>query len=293
MKKRLIKVLYAWLTLIMALLIALTGTFVPEFMLDVKADRLATQTGKVENGDVSPYTYTMDTEKRLPKLAAFAEQMSMFEKERYLGIRDPLDTELSATQVQAKVIKIIEVYASRLEDMGIDLSEAEYISPNMATDAPSAGTADVGWTADADTDTVPVIDEDMEFLVSPDDQQLSLWFCYAHLDLCDLQIAVDALTGMPVFITYSTWGISPDETWCEAVADTYTKLYGESMQFRSPNVLEEMHIGQNLLSMSGESWYGFTCDTKDQLLHLELQCYYDERQVKMKDGYFEVYIWLY
>ena len=48
----------------------------------------------------------------------------------------------------------------------------------------------------------------------------------------------------------------PDETWCEAVADTYTKLYGESMQFRSPNVLEEMHIGQNLLSMSGESWYG-------------------------------------
>ena len=269
MKKRLIKVLYAWLTLIMALLIALTGTFVPEFMLDAKADRLATQTGKVENGDVSPYTYTMDTEKRLPKLVAFAEQMSMFEKERYLGIRDPLDTELSAIQVQAKVIKFIEVYASRLEDMGIDLSEAEYISSNMATDAPSAGTADMGWTADADT--VPVIDEDMEFLVSPDDQQLSLWFCYAHLGLCDLQIAVDALTGMPVFITYSTWGISPDETWCEAVADTYTKLYGKSMQFRSPNVLEEMHIGQNLLSMSGESWYGFTCDTKDQLLHLELQ----------------------
>lgn len=210
MKKRLIKVLYAWLTLIMALLIALTGTFVPQFMLDAKADRLATQTGKVENGDVSPYTYTMDTETRLSKLAPFAEQMRMFGKERYLGIRDPLDTELSATQVQAKVIKFIEVYASRLEAMGIDLSEAEYISPNMATDAPSAGTADMGWTADADT--VPVIDEDMEFLVSPDDQQLSVWFCYAHLDLCDLQIAVDALTGMPVFITYSTWGISPDET---------------------------------------------------------------------------------
>ena len=291
MKKRLIKVLYAWLTLIMALLIALTGTFVPQFMLDAKADRLATQTGEVENGDVSPYTYTMDTETRLSKLAPFAEQMRMFGKERYLGIRDPLDTELSATQVQAKVIKFIEVYASRLEAMGIDLSEAEYISPNMATDAPSAGTADMGWTADADT--VPVIDENMEFLVSPDDQKLSLWFCYAHLGLCDLQIAVDALTGMPVFITYSTWGISPDETWCEAVADTYTELYGESLQFSSSNVLEEMHIGQNLFSMSEESWYGFSCNTKDQLLHLELQCYYDDRQVKTNDGYFEVYIWLY
>ena len=98
---------------------------------------------------------------------------------------------------------------------------------------------------------------------------------------------------MPVFITYSTWEISPDVTWCEAMADTYTELYGESLQFSSSNVLEEMHIGQNLFSMSEESWYGFSCNTKDQLLHLELQCYYDDRQVKMKDGYFEVYIWLY
>ena len=291
MKKRRSKVLYAWLTLIMAFLVALAGTFVPQLMLDAKADHLATGTGAVENGDVSPYTYTMDTETRLPKLAAIAEQMSMFWEERYSGVRNPLDTELSETQVQAKVTKFIEVYASRLENMGMVLGEAEYTSSDMATDAPATGTADTGWTADAGT--VPVIDEDMEFLVSPDDQQLSLWFCYAHLGLCDLQIAVDALTGMPVVITYSTQGIAPDETWCKAVTDTYTELYGESLQFTSPNVLEEMHIGQNLLSMSEESWYGFSCDTKNQLLHLELQCYYEARQVKMKDAYYEVYIWLY
>ena len=291
MKRRRIKLLYALLTLTMALLIALTGTFVPQLMLDAKADRLATGTGAVENGDVSPYTYTMDTETRLPKLAALVEQMSVFGEERYSGVRDPLDTELSAVQVQAKVTEFIEAYASRLEDMGIALSEAEYISSNMAADAPATGTAGTGWTADAGT--VPEIDEDMEFLVSPDDQQLSLWFCYAHLGMCDLQIAVDAVTGMPVVITYSTRGIAPDETWCEAVADIYTKLYGESLQFTSPNVLEEMHIGKNLLSMSTETWYGFYCDTKEQSLHLEFQCYYDAKKEKMKDVYFEVYIWLY
>lgn len=291
MKRRRIKLLYALLTLTMALLIALTGTFVPQLMLDAKADRLATGTGAVENGDVSPYTYTMDTETRLPKLAALVEQMSVFGEERYSGVRDPLDTELSAVQVQAKVTKFIEAYASRLEDMGIALSEAEYISSSMAADAPATGTAGTGWTADAGT--VPEIDEDMEFLVLPDDQQLSLWFCYAHLGLCDLQIAVDAVTGMPVVITYTTRGIAPDETWCEAVADTYTKLYGESLQFTSPNVLEEMHIGKNLLSMSTETWYGFSCDTKEQSLHLEFQCYYDAKKEKMKDVYFEVYIWLY
>lgn len=295
MKKRRIKVLYALLTLTMALLIALTGTFVPQLMLDAKADRLATKTGVVENGDVSPYTYTMDTETRLPKLAALAEQVSVFGEERYIDVRDPLDTELSAAQVQKKVTKFIEVYASRLEEMGIVLSEAEYASSGMATDVPATENAGVGWAADVgeDQNTAPVIDADIEFLVSPDDQQLSLWFCYAHLGMCDLQVAVDAVTGMPVVISYSTRGIDPDETWCEAAADTYTKLYGESLQFTSPEVLDEMHIGQNLLAMSSEEWYGFSCDTKDQTLHLEMQCYYDAKQAKVKDVYFEVYIWLY
>lgn len=295
MKKRRIKFLYALLTLTMALLIALTGTFVPQLLLDAKADRLAAATGAVENGDVSPYTYTMDTETRLPKLAALAEQISVFGEERYADVREPLDTELSAAQVQKKVIEFIEIYASRMEEMGIVLSEGEYTSSNMATDAPATGNAGIGWTADAgeDLSVVPVIDADMEFLVSPDDQQLSFWFCYAHLGMCDLQIAVDAVTGMPVVVTYSTQGIDPDETWCEVIADTYTKLYGESLQFTYPEVLDEMHIGQNLLSTSSAEWYGFSCDTKDQTLHLEMQCYYDAQQAKMQDVYFEVYVWLY
>ena len=34
------------------------------------------------------------------------------------------------------------------------------------------------------------------------------------------------------------------KTWCEAVADTYTEaVLAKVCSFRSPNVLEEMHIG--------------------------------------------------
>ncbi|MFR5149566.1 MAG: hypothetical protein ACLTER_08535 [Ruminococcus sp.] len=62
MKKRKLKVLYILLTVTLAFLIALTGMFVPKLLLNAKAKKLATATGRMDNGDVSPYTYTMDTE---------------------------------------------------------------------------------------------------------------------------------------------------------------------------------------------------------------------------------------
>lgn len=292
MKKRRIKLLYALLTLTIALLIALTGTLVPQLLLEAKAGRLAAGTGAVENDDVSPYTYAMDTQTRISKLAALTEQMNVFGEDRYINIREPLDTELSAEQAKKKVTKFVEVYASRLEELGITLSMADMSYANgVAADVQT----DDGWPADSggNSDGVPTVDADAEFLVSPDDQQLSLWFCYAHLGSCDLQIAVDAVTGLPVVINYNTVGVSVEESWCEALADTYTKLYGEDLQFTYPEVLDEVHIGQNMLSASTASWYGFGCETKDQTLHLEMQCYYDGKQEKLADTYFEVYVWLY
>lgn len=190
MKKRRIKFLYALLTLTVALLIALTGTLVPQLLLEAKAGRLAAGTGTVENGDVSPYTYTMDTETRIPKLAALTEQMNVFGEDRYLNIREPLDTELSVEQAKKKVIKFVEVYASRLEELGITLSMVDMSYANgVAADVQ----ADDGWPTDSggNFDGAPTVDADAEFLVSPDDQQLSLWFCYAHLGSCDLQIVVE------------------------------------------------------------------------------------------------------
>ena len=60
MKKRKLKVLYILLTVTLAFLIALTGMFVPKLLLNTKAKKLATATGRMDNGDVSPYTYLYD-----------------------------------------------------------------------------------------------------------------------------------------------------------------------------------------------------------------------------------------
>ena len=75
MKKSKLKVLYILLTVTLAFLIALTGMFVPKLLLNTKAKKLATATGRMDNGDVSPYTYTMDTKTRIARVEKLVEQI--------------------------------------------------------------------------------------------------------------------------------------------------------------------------------------------------------------------------
>ena len=103
MKKRKLKVLYILLTVTLAFLIALTGMFVPKLLLNTKAKKLATATGRMDNGDVSPYTYTMDTKTRIARVEKLVEQIFISGADMYINVRDPLDTELSCEQAQRTI----------------------------------------------------------------------------------------------------------------------------------------------------------------------------------------------
>ena len=115
MKKRKLKVLYILLTVTLAFLIALTGMFVPKLLLNTKAKKLATATGRMDNGDVSPYTYTMDTKTRIAKVEKLVEQIFISGADMYINVRDPLDTELSCEQAQRTIKKFLIAYADMLE----------------------------------------------------------------------------------------------------------------------------------------------------------------------------------
>ena len=107
MKKRRIKVRYILLTVTLAVLIALTGMFVPKLLLNTKAKKLATATGRMDNGDVSPYTYTMDTKTRIARVEKLVEQIFISGVDMYINVRDPLDTELSCEQAQRTIKKFL------------------------------------------------------------------------------------------------------------------------------------------------------------------------------------------
>ena len=181
MKKRKLKVLYILLTVTLAFLIALTGMFVPKLLLNTKAKKLATATGRMDNGDVSPYTYTMDTKTRIAKVEKLVEQIFISGADMYINVRDPLDTELSCEQAQRTIKKFLIAYADMLEEYGL-LSTVE----SNDTDAPVFGSGNDGnlqyqdrltesGDAQLERDCTYIQMEPPDFMVSPEDQQLSVW----------------------------------------------------------------------------------------------------------------------
>lgn len=232
MKKRKLKVLYILLTVTLAFLIALTGMFVPKLLLNTKAKKLATATGRMDNGDVSPYTYTMDTKTRIARVEKLVEQIFISGADMYINVRDPLDTELSCEPAQRTIKKFLIAYADMLEEYGL-LSTVE----RNDTDAPVFGSGNDGnlqyqdrltesGDAQLERDCTYIQMEPPDFMVLPENQQLSVWVDSGYIYDQFVEITIDAVTGLPVTVQFGIAGIEPDETWCEATAAVLEKVYG-------------------------------------------------------------------
>lgn len=298
MKKRKIKVLYVLLTVTAALLIALTGNFVPQILLDAKAAKLATGTGIVDNGDVSPYTYTMGTQTRITKMEKMVEQMSVLGGDLYMNVRDPLDTELSREQAKKRIQKFLTAYTDILEEKGL----LDTVEGNM-TDAPGVQVAtdqagDLAVREQQENGYVYI--EEPDFMVSPEDKQLSGWLGSGYIYNQFVEIIIDAVTGLPVMTELGLVGMEPDETCCMAAAEAYEKVYGEDLKFETPKAMSAPQAGE-MMRQSGntayEYAYGFSCATQDNALRLEYQYYGGNtgyaKSKKYLDAYGEVFIWLY
>ena len=306
MKKRKLKVLYILLTVTLAFLIALTGMFVPKLLLNTKAKKLATATGRMDNGDVSPYTYTMDTKTRIARVEKLVEQIFISGVDMYINVRDPLDTELSCEQAQRTIKKFLIAYADMLEEYGL-LSTVE----RNDTDAPVFGSGNDGNLQDQDRltesgdaqlerDCTYIQMEPPDFMVSPEDQQLSVWVDSGYIYDQFVEITIDAVTGLPVTVQFGIAGIEPDETWCEATAAVLEKVYGIDLKFGAPEMLYEPYAGDMMRQagkMDFEYAYGFSCVTQDNALHMEYQYYSEDtgyaKSKTSRDVYGEIYICFY
>lgn len=212
MKKRKLKVLYILLTVTLAFLIALTGMFVPKLLLNTKAKKLATATGRMDNGDVSPYTYTMDTKTRIARVEKLVEQIFISGADMYINVRDPLDTELSCEPAQRTIKKFLIAYADMLEEYGL-LSTVE----RNDTDAPVFGSGNDGnlqyqdrltesGDAQLERDCTYIQMEPPDFMVLPENQQLSVWVDSGYIYDQFVEITIDAVTGLPVTVQFGIAG---------------------------------------------------------------------------------------
>ena len=137
-------------------------------------------------------------------------------------------------------------------------------------------------------------------MVSPEDQQLSVWVDSGYIYDQFVEITIDAVTGLPVTVQFGIAGIEPDETWCEATAAVLEKVYGIDLKFGVPEMLYEPYAGDMMRQagkMDFEYAYGFSCVTQDNALHMEYQYYSEDtgyaKSKTSRDVYGEIYICFY
>ena len=119
---RKIKRLYGLLVIVLAALIVLTGIWIPETLLEKKAESLSSgKTAVVDNREVTPYTYTMSVESRIPKLAEFLLKLrNETGLEAGADIREPLDTELTQQQAVDRATDFLQKLNEVYENWGLN-----------------------------------------------------------------------------------------------------------------------------------------------------------------------------
>ena len=142
--------------------------------------------------------------------------------------------------------------------------------------------------------------EPPDFMVLPENQQLSVWVDSGYIYDQFVEITIDAVTGLPVTVQFGIAGIEPDETWCEATAAVLEKVYGIDLKFGVPEMLYEPYAGDMMRQagkMDFEYAYGFSCVTQDNALHMEYQYHSEDtgyaKSKTSRDVYGEIYICFY
>ena len=305
MKKN--RVLYGLLVIVLTVLIVLSGTWIPQALLERKAETLSSgKTAITDNQEVTPYTYTMSVEKKIPKLADFVRTTMDTGLEVGLEVRDPLDTELTRQQAMEKtreyLLKLNEIYLDwgldpmfpqALDDISFaeDESSSADVQENVAGIAETEATAVDKSLMDPSGETADIMDA--YFVVDPAEQQLSFWWIWV-LDTYGntVYVAVDAVTGIPVLTWYRAGKEASLVEYTMAVCEAYAEVYGTEYTFSSPTETEKIKIGYQ----DHSDYIAFDCEGK--YISLEYQYYSYEKSYKYIYDYKydrpgEVMTWLY
>lgn len=297
--------LYGLLVIVLAALIVLTGTWIPEALLEKKAESLSSgRTAVVNNQEITPYTYTMSMESRILKLTEFLLKLK-YETglEPGMNIREPLDTELTQQQAVDRATDFLQKLNAIYQSWGLDpmfCPEVDYYTAIGGIEAETAveeiGAAEEESGAGTTTDgKYPSIADTIEsyFIVDDQEQQLSLWWLRvpdSYGNMVDL--ALDAVTGLPVLVYYLAGEEASLIEYADAVSETYASIYGSEYNFSPATVAETPSIGYT----DDTEYVVFTCEGKT--LGLEYQYYYGGKEPGDKTKYTnfrpgEVWIWLY
>ncbi|WP_456057431.1 hypothetical protein [Agathobacter sp.] len=281
------------------LAVVCAGNMIPNYLISLKAAKIAKTSTTISNADISPYSSSISAEERLTKMMSLMQDnVNELWNGKYSEKREPLDTEIPVGQAY-KVIQTFLKGACELQKQSAitqmlgedDIDMLQSLESNYSKDTDSekeqtyeapaeqfveAGVSDAGFD-----NTIS------DFFVTSDiSKELSAWVFIISFEDTRMLTAVDAVLGVPFYITYYCADVDSPKAQAAVMRDLYVKTYGSDYSMGDPkeseskidssfetNIIENFYYGNNYVEeddeYTGFEPYVYSCSS--DTLQMEYQ----------------------
>ena len=254
------------------------GNMIPNYLISLKATKIAKTSTTISNADISPYSSSISAEERLTKMMSLMQDnVNELWNGKYSEKREPLDTEIPVGQAYKAVQTFLKGACELQKQSGImqmlgedDIGMLQSLESNYSKDtdsekeqtyeAPAEQFVEAGVSEAGFDNTIS------DFFVTSDiSRELSAWVFIIPFEDTRMLTAVDAVLGVPFYITYYCADVDNPEAQATVMRDLYAKTYGSDYSMGDPkeseskidpsfetNIIENFYYGNNYAEVDDE-----------------------------------------
>ena len=254
------------------------GNMIPNYLISLKAAKIAKTSTTISNADISPYSSSISAEERLAKMMSLMQDnVNELWNGKYSEKREPLDTEIPVGQAYKAVQTFLKGACELQKQSGImqmlgedDIGMLQSLESNYSKDtdsekeqtyeAPAEQFVEAGVSEAGFDNTIS------DFFVTSDiSRELSAWVFIIPFEDTRMLTAVDAVLGVPFYITYYCTDVDNPEAQATVMRDLYAKTYGSDYSMGDPkeseskidasfetNIIENFYYGNNYAEVDDE-----------------------------------------
>nr|WP_308657630.1 hypothetical protein [uncultured Agathobacter sp.] len=273
------------------LAVVCAGNMIPNFLISLKAAKIAKTSTTISNADISPYSSSISAEERLAKMMSLMQDnVNELWNGKYSEKREPLDTEIPVGQAYKAIQTFLKGACELQKQSDItqmlgedDIDMLQSLENNYSKDTDS----EIEQTYEAAPEqyvTAGVSDASVDstisdyFITSDISKELSAWVFIISFEDTRMLTAVDAVLGVPFYITYYCADVDNPEAQATVMRDLYAKTYGSDYSMGDPkeseskidpsfetNIIENFYYGNNYVEgddeYTGFDSYVYSCSS--------------------------------
>lgn len=233
------------------LAVVCAGNMIPNFLISLKAAKIAKTSTTISNADISPYSSSISAEERLTKMMSLMQDnVNELWNGKYIEKREPLDTEIPVGQAYTAIQTFLKGACELQKQSDItqmlgedDIDMLQSLESNYSKDtdsekeqtyeAPAEQFVEAGVSEAGFDNTIS------DFFVTSDiSKELSAWVFIISFEDMRMLTAVDAVLGVPFYITYYCADVDSPKAQAAVMRDLYVKTYGSDYSMGDPKESE-------------------------------------------------------